>query len=371
MIRNIHFDNIDNFRDLGGYETPYGHTHYGVIFRSASLSEASDDDIEKIAKLGIKTIIDLRDQNHPSTKLDKVKSDPRFKTIECSVNGNGRVPVDYQDGINSYIEMLEDPRQARKIFLSIMNSPKPLLIHCMAGKDRTGVFCALLLLANGVCLNDVNENYMESFSLLAPSTKHLMETNAQFPRFPLTPNQFFFLDFYDAFLKKWGSVDDYFEWLFFTDDEIELLHNLLGKQEKSCGAVLFHNNEILVEHMAKGHYSIPKGHVEPFDQNDEATALREIKEETGLVASLMKSDTYSIWYSPSLGVSKEVKFFIADAKDTKLTPQKEEVSDIYWLSPNDAVRCMSHDSDRKVIQWACEERAHILYGHKKPNKLHE
>ncbi len=364
MARNINFEKISNFRDLGGYETPYGETNYNVIYRSASLSDATDGDIEKIAKLGIKTIIDLRDQNHPSTKLDKIKLDPRFKTIECSVNGNGRIPTDYQDGIDSYIEMLEDPRQARAVFLALMNSPKPLLLHCMAGKDRTGVFCAILLLANGVSLVDVNENYMASFALLAPSTRRLLAEDPSFPNFPLTPNQFFFLDFYDAFIKRWGSVEDYFEWLFFTDDEINLLSNLLGKQEKSCGAVVFNGNDILVEHMNQGHYSIPKGHVESFDENDEATALREIKEETGLDAILMKSGTRSIFYSPKRGVAKEVKFFIADVTSKDTVPQKEEVSDIYWLQPNDAIRCMSHDSDKKVVQWACEKRAEILYKNK-------
>ncbi len=361
MARNINFQKISNFRDLGGYETPYGETSYNVIYRSASLSDATDEDIEKIARLGIKTVIDLRDQGHPSTKHDKIKSDPRFRVIECSVNGNGRVPTDYQDGIDSYIEMLEDPRQARVILLAIMNSQKPILIHCMAGKDRTGVFCALLLLANGVSLLDVNENYMASFSLLAPSTRRLMKEDPSFPVFPLTPNQFFFLDFYDAFIKRWGSLDSYFEWLFFTDDQIDLLHSLLGKQEKSCGAVVFCGNDILVEHMHAGHYSVPKGHVEPTDVNDEATALREIKEETGLEVSLMKTDAYSIFYSPKYGVAKEVEFFIGESESEATIPQKEEVSDIYWLKPNDAVRCMSHDSDKKVVQWACEKRAQLLY----------
>lgn len=364
MIRHYHFDHIKNFRDLGGYETPYGVTESGVIYRSGSLSEASEADVDKVASLGIKTIIDLRDQNHPSTKEDKFKHDPRFQVIELSVNGNGRVPVDYEDGIASYVEMLEDPRQARNILLAIMNSPKPLLIHCAAGKDRTGVFCALLLLANGVDLNDVNEHHMESFPLLAPDTKKLMGNDPSFPRFPLTPNQFFFLDFYEAFQKRWKDVDDYFEWLFFNEDQIELLNNLLGKQEKSCGAVVFYDNEILIEHMAKGHYSIPKGHVEPFDENDKATALREIKEETGLDATFMDSGTYSIYYSPKKGVTKEVKFFIADVSSKEFTVQKEEVSDIYFLSPNDAVRVLSHDSDRKVVEWACKERARIKYGYK-------
>lgn len=367
MIRNYRFEGIKNFRDLGGYETPYGYTQYGVIYRSASLSEASEADVEKVASLGIKTIVDLRDQSDPSTKEDKFKKDPRFNVKELSVNGNGRIPTDYEDGIDSYIEMLSDPRQARNIFLGIMNSPKPLLIHCAAGKDRTGVFVAMLLLANGVDILDVNENHMESFALLANDTKELMK-NENFPKFPLIPNQFFFLDFYKAFLEKWANIDDYFEWIFLSEDEINLLHNILGKQEKSCGAVVFKDNEILIEHMKQGHYSIPKGHVEKIDTDDKATALREIKEETGLEASLIDSETRSVYYSPKEGVAKEVKFFIAEVTSKETIPQKEEVEQIYWLEPNDAIRVASHDSDKKIIEWACYERAKILYGEEKVNK---
>ena len=49
-----------------------------------------------------------------------------------------------------------------------------------------------------------------------------------------------------------------------------------------------------------------------------------------------------------------MKFFIAMAKEKNVIPQKEEVKEIYWLKPLDAIRCMTHDSDRKVIQWACK-----------------
>lgn len=58
------------------------------------------------------------------------------------------------------------------------------------------------------------------------------------------------------------------------------------KKEKSCGAVVYKiiNDQryYLVEKMNLGHASIPKGHVEPTDKNDEDTARREIKEETSL-----------------------------------------------------------------------------------------
>lgn len=76
------------------------------------------------------------------------------------------------------------------------------------------------------------------------------------------------------------------------------------KEEKSCGAVVYKiiNNQryYLVEKMNLGHTSIPKGHVEPTDKNDEDTARREIKEETSLNVTIDTGFKHHINYSPFL-----------------------------------------------------------------------
>ena len=61
MSRHINLEKIKNFRDLGGYECRYGETSFGVIYRSARIDLASEDDKRKLTQLGIKTILDLRD----------------------------------------------------------------------------------------------------------------------------------------------------------------------------------------------------------------------------------------------------------------------------------------------------------------------
>jgi protein-tyrosine phosphatase len=364
-LRRVPFEKIENFRDLGGYASSYGATEFGVFYRSGSLSDATVADVDKMASLGIKTIIDLRDQKSPHTLKDKTKDDPRFVTIECSVNGNGRVPKNHADMVNSYIEMLSDPAQARIIFKTMMRCPKPCVLHCTAGKDRTGCFTMLLLLANGVPFHDVNADYLLSLPYLTRLATETKKNCPDFPKAIMFPSTKFLKEVLTKFNKKWGTVNEYLEWLGFNDDDINLFDNLLGKQEKSVGAVVFHDNDILIEHMKQGHYSLPKGHVEPSDSSEENTALREIKEETGLDVKLMaNTGTHSICFSPNPGVSKRVVFYIADAASEATKPQPEEIQDIYWLLPNDAVRTLSHDSDRETLVWACNKRAELLYGKK-------
>lgn len=346
-MRSVNFEKIMNFRNLGGYECTYGETAFGVLYRSGRLFGASVSDINKLYSLGLKTIIDIRDDEAkclcPDPELNGVK------TISLPVNGNGRIPINQEDQINSYLEMLEEPKMARDIFLALLNSEKPALIHCNAGKDRTGVFVFLLLLLNGVSFNDVNADYMASFAYLLELERLVKCGQSDIPPFIIGPDQFFLEKVYAAFLDRYGSIESYLEAIGLSEDEINGLANLLGKQEKSCGAVLFKDGKVLVEHMTMGHYSIPKGHVEPCDANEEATALREIKEELGLGASIIPGFRERIVYSPRKGSIKEVVFYCAQAKEGKIKLQKEEVDDAYWLSPADAMRVLSHDSDRHVV----------------------
>lgn len=79
------------------------------------------------------------------------------------------------------------------------------------------------------------------------------------------------------------------------------------KKEKSCGAVVFRREGervlFLLEHMVQGHISLPKGHVESGETEAE-TALREIREETGLEAVLDTSFRHVITYSPAPGKAR-------------------------------------------------------------------
>ena len=129
------------------------------------------------------------------------------------------------------------------------------------------------------------------------------------------------------------------------------------KHEKSCGAVVYRREgreiSILVERMALGHVSIPKGHVEP-GETEVQTALREIREETALEVKLDTGFRHVISYSPGPGIEKQVVFFVAEALDGNIRPQESEVKSAVFLTEQDALMEVTHESDRETIAAACE-----------------
>ena len=128
------------------------------------------------------------------------------------------------------------------------------------------------------------------------------------------------------------------------------------KQEKSCGAVVWRPSEqgpeILIEHMALGHTSLPKGHVES-GESEEETALREIREETALTVRLDTGFRHTIRYSPAPGVEKDVVFFVAEALEGAIVPQLSEVRSAVFLPAEEAMAALTFDSDRETVAAAC------------------
>lgn len=171
-----------NFRDA--LDLPYGNgtePKKGLIFRSASVDRISRRDIERLKSLGIKTIIDLRapheyskrkvcipEINRLSLPLDFEKvTRERLKPLIMQKNQKAAV----QKVINElYIEILDAAKpvlnEIAKIILS--DGQTPLLIHCRAGKDRTGIVCSLIQTIAGAGREAVAENFMKSNDYILP-----------------------------------------------------------------------------------------------------------------------------------------------------------------------------------------------------------
>ena len=104
-------------------------------------------------------------------------------------------------------------------------------------------------------------------------------------------------------------------------------------KEKSCGAIVIDNDcVLLVKHNA--------GHV--------SSAIREVKEETGLDVEVDTNYRYTTNYSPKPGVSKDVIFFLGKVVGGEIKPQVEEVSEVKFV-PLDEALDMIHFDDMKEI----------------------
>ena len=130
------------------------------------------------------------------------------------------------------------------------------------------------------------------------------------------------------------------------------------KSEKSCGAIVLspgHTNRkvLLIKHENGGHWAFPKGHVE-HDETEVETALREIKEETGLDADLSTAFRKSVSYSPAPGVMKEVVYFIAFAHTETIEKQDAEVTDFAWMPFNEALQAITYENDKSILQSAID-----------------
>ena len=347
------FEHIENFRDLAQYPCAYGEMKKGVIYRSGSPFHGTEKDLEVLRSHGIRTIIDLRGPVLRKENPHPLEGDPNIRVIPMDVPGGENFPATEDDVAPLYCSFLADPYFMRRFVWNVVSCEKPLLIHCEAGKDRTGTFCLFIEMANGVSREHLMHDYNLSYD------GRLRETELRTIAWKPTLEDFVFHmnpatigKLIDIFYERYGTLQQYFEAMGIPESTAEAFCNLFGVHEESAGATLFHGSKVLVEHMRLGHYSMPKGHLEEGETATEA-ALREIKEETGLDARLLEGFETHTFYSPKPGHLKRVTWFVGWVDSEDATPQPEEVERVLFLSPADAMRVLTYQDDRNVLQAAC------------------
>ena len=104
---------------------------------------------------------------------------------------------------------------------------------------------------------------------------------------------------------------------------------------------------LLIQHWS-GNWSFPKGHMEK-GENERQTAIREIKEETGLDVELDERFKRTITYMPTKNTIKSVVFFVGHSQTGEATPQPEEVKTLEWVELKNARDRITHDKDKSIM----------------------
>jgi hypothetical protein len=164
--RWVPLEGVENVRDLGGLPLREGgRTRYGSLLRAARLHDMTEADVEWLTgTYGLRTVIDLRsprevDRDGP-TPLERAG----VRTEHLSVLPEGQRPVPREDEdpklfhYRGYLAHRPDNVLAAVRLLTEPGAG-PALVHCAAGKDRTGVFCALVSDAVGVTRDAVVDDY--------------------------------------------------------------------------------------------------------------------------------------------------------------------------------------------------------------------
>lgn len=233
--RRIPFTSLFNFRDVGGYATRDGRTvRWGRLYRSDSLHRIDGADRDAFAALGIRTVIDLR-------RPEEVARDGRVPEFDGLTYRHIHPEhadwsaKSYQPG-TSLARYLADRYAdlagtgaaglAEAVGLIADSTNAPVVVHCVAGKDRTGIVCALTLAALGVDDADITADYAlsteasERFSAwVAATTPAGEEPPAPFLASPAEAMTLFLTELRQGY----GSVEGYLRHAGVSDAQLAAL----------------------------------------------------------------------------------------------------------------------------------------------------
>jgi protein-tyrosine phosphatase len=179
--RALGLDGAPNFRDIGGYATADGrHVRWDEVFRSNELSKLTPADAARVAALKVAAVVDLRteeERQHAPSVWAPVPADvyespkPTLAPLMHTILAEAATPEGARAGlIKFYSQMPDDYRtEYAAMFHRIAEGELPMVVHCTAGKDRTGVAMALLLTAVGVPRQTVVDDYTLTERLVPPA----------------------------------------------------------------------------------------------------------------------------------------------------------------------------------------------------------
>jgi protein-tyrosine phosphatase len=168
--RHLRIRGTRNLRDLGGYECHDGRqTRWRTVLRSDCLDQLTPEAQAELVALGVRTVVDLRreDEIEAAPNVFVLRAAPSVRYVHVPILDVDPTPRIGIEG--TYRAMLDLRPAGLATIVRALAEPDglPAVVHCAAGKDRTGVVSALLLSAVGVPEEAIVEDYVLSQSCFA------------------------------------------------------------------------------------------------------------------------------------------------------------------------------------------------------------
>ncbi|SEM94942.1 protein-tyrosine phosphatase [Stigmatella aurantiaca] len=231
------FQRLSNFRDVGGLKTADGRTlRTGVLFRSDELSRLNAEDWVKLRGLGIQLICDLRSPGERQKRRLRLP-DASIRVVnvplheQATQDGSRRKLLGFLFGKTGgerfrefsrayyhHIAFEQTARIREVITLLAGEQSLPAVIHCTAGKDRTGFLAALVQLLAGVRYEAVMEDYLRTNDYFALRLEKfirvmrvltLAQVSPERMRLILMAHPDFLDEVHGTLMKRYGSVETY------------------------------------------------------------------------------------------------------------------------------------------------------------------
>jgi protein-tyrosine phosphatase len=149
--RRLELDGLFNLRDVGGYPAAGGASvRWRTLLRSDALHKLDGAGVAVLAGLGLRTVLDLRTQVEVETAPSAIEGVPARHTHISILTGDLQTLPLELDAIYQYV--IDECGGTIATAIKVLAAPgaSPALVHCSAGKDRTGIVVALILAVLGV-----------------------------------------------------------------------------------------------------------------------------------------------------------------------------------------------------------------------------
>ncbi len=232
---------VPNLRDIGGYINKEGKTvASGVVYRSNQLNPVSDEDMKKLAALGLKNDYDLRTEAEITNAPDEIPSGVEYISLNVLADakqssaamlgkllhmpkeaneklGGGKIDAMFLEGYREFVILPSAKLAYQELFLSLSDPAKtPAIFHCTTGKDRTGWATAALLTLLDVSPELVMEDFLKSNDYIIPMYRKQIDGFVAAGGDSLIPLAIFgvkpeYLNAsFDEVQKSFGTIENYF-----------------------------------------------------------------------------------------------------------------------------------------------------------------